>query len=118
MEIPIIYTNNGIGYFCTDKDKSWIELNRHLKKYPKLHQMVLEHELGHNTKKRTDFLHDLKDFFNFHKQKRLTGFILKHPSALSSLFPLFFTKKGIAFNWFMFMFWGIIAILLLIGGIL
>ena len=106
-EIEIREINYGIGYYCTNEGEHWIELNKHLKKYPKLHQSVLNHELEHArlNNKNIDFWHDFKSMFgpmNF----ELTKFSLKHPSALLSNSPILFTKKGIAFNWFMCLVWG------------
>ena len=118
MKIPIHYTDYGIGYFCTDKGKSWIELNKHLKKYPELHDMVLKHELEHATGKSMDFLHDLRDHFNIKKQLMITKFALRHPSALTSISPILISKKGIGYNLFMFFIWGAIALTLIVGGFL
>lgn len=110
---PIKYTNYGIGYYCSD---GTIELNQNLKKYPEVHQMVLEHELGHAriNNKHIDFMHDLKDSVNFKKNWMLLKFTLKHPSALLSFTPVFFEKGGVSFNWFMCLFWGFI--ILIAGG--
>ena len=105
-KIPIHDINYGIGYFCTDNGKSWIELNKNLKKYPELHEMVLQHELGHNTEQQMDFLHDLRDNFNPSLQLKLFQFALRHPRALLSNSPILFDKKGVGINWFMFLFWG------------
>lgn len=118
MNIPIHYINYGIGYHVTDKGKSWIELNKHLKDYPSLHQAVLNHELGHNTGNRMDFLHDLKDHFNPNFQFRLFQFSLRHPSAWLSNSPILFDKKGIGINWFMFAMWGFLLGVLTLGGFL
>lgn len=111
MNIPLKYIDYGIGFYCKDGDNSWIELNRHLKRYPALHNEVLQHELGHASldNKHIDFWHDFKDFFNIKKNMNLTKFSLRHPSALLSISPVFFTKKGIAPNWFMCVFWGFMA---------
>jgi len=118
QNIPIRYINYGIGYHCTDNGKSWIELNKDLKRYPELHQAVLQHELGHNTGNRMDFLHDLRDYFNPSLQFKLFKFSLKHPRALLSVSPILFDKKGIGTNWFMFAFWGFLLGLLILGGML
>jgi len=105
--MKIHYINYGIGFCHNENGKSIIELNKHLKKYPKLHQSVLNHELEHArlNSKHIDFWHDLKALFspmNF----ELTKFSLRHPSALLSSSPIFFTKKGIAVNLFMSLVWG------------
>ena len=106
----IKYINYGIGYCCSD---GTIELNKHLKKYPKMHQMVLNHELGHSksNNKHMDFRYDLIDSFNLKKNWMFLKFTLKHPSALLSISPVLFEKKGISFNWFMCLFW-LVSILL------
>jgi len=116
--IKIRYIDYGIGYFCTDNGKSWIEINRNLKKYTELFQNVLEHEMGHDTGKRMDFLHDLKYHFNPLMQLKLFQFSLRHPRAFLSNSPLVFDKKGVGINWFMFALLGIFAGILIIGGVL
>jgi hypothetical protein len=110
--VKIKYTDSGIGFFCTDDNgHSWIELNKNLKKYPALHDMVLQHELGHNSGKGMDFMHDFKDMFDTKKQIELMKFSFRHPSALLSASPIFINKKGIAMNWFM------VTMATIIGGI-
>jgi hypothetical protein len=104
--MKIKYIDFGIGFLATnDKGESWIELNKHLKKYPKLHKEVLDHELGHATGKDMDFWHDVKDFFDFKKQWALMKFTFKHPSALMAVSP--FLPGGI--NWFMLIVWILVA---------
>lgn len=118
MKIPIHYIDYGVGYFCTDKGKSWIELNKHLKKYPELHDIILEHELGHATGKKMDFLHDLRDHFDLKKQWMITKFTLKHPNALASISPILITKKGVGYNLFMLFLWLFISLVLITGGLI
>jgi hypothetical protein len=73
----------------------YIELNEHLKEYPKLHDMFLKHELQHTNKafSKKDFLLDLQE------QKastfELLRFMFKYPKSLLQFAP--FYKKGNAF---------------------
>ena len=112
--MQIKYINYGIGYFYTNKGKSWIELHQALKKYPKLHEEVLQHELGHAKLKGKyiDFMHEIKQLFNLKHQLRLMLFSLRHPSALISSTPIFFTKQGLAVNWFALLY---LALFMIIG---
>ena len=105
MKISCI--NYGIGFRHNESGKPIIELNKHLKKYPELHQSVLDHELEHARLNNNyiDFWHDLKALFS-PIQIELIKFSLRHPSALLSSSPIFFTKKGIAVNLFMLSIWG------------
>ena len=118
QNIPIKYIDYGIGYFCNDNNGNpYIELNKNLKKYPELYRMVLKHELGHNTNKKMHFLHDLKDGFNFKNQLKLFSFSLNHPRAFLANFPIFLVKKELVINRFMFMVWGSIVGIFVLGGL-
>jgi hypothetical protein len=98
----IKYIDHGIGFFATNEQgESWIELNENLKKYPELHDEVLQHELDHATGKDMDFWHDFKDAFGFKKQWKLLKFTIKHPSALSAFSP--WVDGGI--SWFVLILW-------------
>ena len=115
--MKIKYIDYGVGYFCTDNGKSWIELNRNLKKYPGLFQDVLEHELGHATGKKIDFIHDLKYHLNPAVQFELLKFSFRHPRTFLSNSPIIFEKKGVGINWFNLIFLGIF-LLIIFGGII
>ena len=52
MEKKIKYVDWGLANWYEDR----IEINRNLKKYPKLHNYIILHELGH--KKEFDLMHD------------------------------------------------------------
>lgn len=121
METTTInYIDSGIGFTCRDGDKVWIELNENLKKYPSLHDEVLEHEMEHIrlNGRYMDFMHDFKDTFNLKKQFRLFKFSLKHPKSVSSIFPFSIEKNKIIPNWFMVSFWTFISLSLIFGGYL
>ena len=120
MQPEIKYIDYGIGFTSQDGENVWIELNENLKKYPELHDEVLEHEIGHLKLKGKymDLRHDFFDIFNFKKQARLFSFSLKHPKSMLSISPVFFTKQGIFPNWFMVTFWGFMFALIGAGAFL
>lgn len=88
--MKIKYVNHSIG----NNFGSFIELNKNLLKYPKLHDSVLKHELKHTNKKfsKEDLLLDLGEcgFNNF----KMLQFMLKHPKSFWQLIPIYH-KKGI-----------------------
>lgn len=93
MEKQIIYTKWGIGNSYNDR----IEINENLKKYPELHDYVIQHELGHNNKLFTlkELKHDLTPSkYSF----EIIKFMLKHPKALSQLLPIIRSNKRIALD--------------------
>ena len=51
----IKYVNSGLANFFDD---GYIEINKKFLKYPKIHNYILKHELGH--KKEFDILHEFK----------------------------------------------------------
>jgi len=87
--MEIIYTNSGLA----NNFGNFLELNRNLKKYPKFHAEVLEHELGHGEGK-NNFWHDLKDSFSLLSVKVFL-FSLRHPGALRDLSPFVRSTKGV-----------------------
>ena len=117
-EPEVKYINYGIGYCCEDNGKKWIELNKHLKEDPILHNLVLEHEFEHfYSKDKFDFMIDIKDMFNIKKQIKLSKFTAKHPSAILSNSPIFFEHGNIIPNWFMVGFWGFVSLSLVSMGV-
>ena len=85
----ISYVNHGIGNNFGEE----IEINENLKKYPSLHDKVLQHELGHTDKLFTkkDFTMDLLES-NVNSFQMLK-FMLRHPRSFSQLLPIYWTKK-------------------------
>ncbi len=71
-----------------------IELNENLKKYPKLHNSILDHELGHKDSNtfRQDLAHDLTPIQKLN-QKEVVVFMLKHPKAMIQLLPFYWSSK-------------------------
>lgn len=88
--VKVVETNWGIANRFSD----CIEINKHLKDYPKLYKPILAHELGHET---TDFtLDDLKyDLVSSNKvsQWGVLKFMFHHPKAILQFFPIYWTKK-------------------------
>jgi hypothetical protein len=86
--MKIKYVDFGIANNYGDE----IELNINLKKYPKLHNEILNHELKHSQKRplthiRADFLE--KGVSNW----KLFKFCLKHPKGFKQIVPLYYHKE-------------------------
>ncbi|KKL70496.1 hypothetical protein LCGC14_2104320 [marine sediment metagenome] len=98
--------NHSIAYFNETNTGKYIEINKHLKKYPKLYAKVMLHESKHASTEGfwPNILIDIKDMFDIHKQLMLFAFMLKHPSSIRSLIPFFFENKRVSVNWFMLYF--------------
>lgn len=93
----------GIAFTVTDGDKRWIEVNKHLKNYPRLYKNTLSHELKHirSKNKHIDFGLDLKDAFSFKNTLDIFNFTLHHPKALLASSPIFYENRKWSVNWFM-----------------
>lgn len=105
--VEIVYTKWNLANRFDD----CIELNEALKKYPKLHRAVLDHELQHkkgNTFKQ-DLLHDLSPL-NKLSQKDLIVFMIKHPKTLSQFLPIYYNhrRKQIVYDINMLIVYGVI----------
>lgn len=95
-DLKIIYGNfNDIGVCMKTKKGRYIELNKNLKKYPKLHKKVLLHEIEHYNSKNVweDFKIDLRNIFDFKLFPQLELFALKH-KCYGSFIPFGKDKKG------------------------
>ena len=91
----IKYVNNGIANCIGSYGHYFIEMNKNLKKYPELHKKILKHEIYHTkTKSKFDFMHELKDFFDFKTSLQLLKFQIKHPGSWTSFLPIIKTSKG------------------------
>lgn len=88
MEIK--YVNGGIA----NNFGTYLEINKHLKKYPKLLNPLLRHELDHTDKTFTieDIYLDLTASHNIN-QFDLMWFMIKHPRSFSQLLPLYYSKS-------------------------
>lgn len=107
--MKIKYTNWGIAY----RYGNVIEINPILKHYPAVYKAILEHEKGHDVRKKMNFWHDLKFVFKFNKE--LLKFSIKHPIlSLQSAMPVWY-DKGWHHNPFMIIMW-LVIILVVVGS--
>lgn len=86
--IEIEYVGHSLGnYFVSS-----IELNKHLKKYPKLHDAILAHELKHTP---TGFIQNLKNDLSYLgiNSSELFLFMFKHPASFMQLLPCYYSRK-------------------------
>jgi len=109
--MKIEYVNFGIGYRLGNK----ILINKVLKKYPELHDYVLQHELGHTEGMS---IKDIKHDLSFKNQLKILGLSIRHPSFLWSSSPIIIYNKKIHINLSAIIFWiiGITIGLLLVYG--
>ena len=89
-KLQIIEVSHGIA----NRFEDCIEVNKHLKNYPKLYQPIIRHELEH-----TDSLFSWKDFkhdLNSEKkvnQIQMLKFMFKHPKSFTQILPFYYSKK-------------------------
>ena len=85
QEIRVKYIDYGTG----NRIGNTIYLNRNLKKYPQLHNAILNHEKKHaNRFNCKDILIDLQNVDLKGKKSEFYWFIFKHPKALFNFLPL------------------------------
>lgn len=96
-DADVEYVSWGVGSFMDGK----IYLNKSLKKYPKLHKRVLDHELKHL---RGEPHVDWKEKASL----SLWAFTLSHPGAWWEFSPLWMFNGIIYFDKMKFVWWGII----------
>lgn len=111
----------GLGFtVCEDKKNCYIELNKNLKKYPKLRKQILAHEMLHWNSRGwwDDFKIDFLDIMNIKKGMGMTKFMIKHPRSFLANSPVFFENGKIIPNYFMLGLWGFVSVSLITGGIL
>ena len=90
VTMKIVEVNHSIA----NRFKGYIEVNKNLKKYPKLFKGVIEHEMSH-----TDEAFTWKDFkLDFTSDSKVNNwelmkFMLKHPRSFSQLLPVLYSKK-------------------------
>lgn len=90
---------NYVKYGLANNYGDYIELNENLKKYPELHDFVLNHELGHTDKYFSwqDLKHDLNPSTSHHN--KLIQFILRHPSTWTQFLPFYYSRsKGFVYD--------------------
>lgn len=83
--MEIRYVNHSIG----NNFGSFIELNENLKKYPKLHDAILAHELDHTDIEgfnKKDFLLDISE--NRVSTWDIFKFMVNHPKAFMQFSPV------------------------------
>lgn len=117
--VEIQYVRWGLANRFSNPD--CIELNQSLKKDPKLHDAILRHELGHkidNTFKK-DFFHDLTPIGGL-SQKDLIIFMIKHPTTITQLLPLYWSprRKELIYDINMLIIYGVVLSILAWGLIL
>ncbi len=83
-----------VSHSVANRYPGYIEMNKNLKKYPKLYKAILEHELSHTNKSwslkdfKLDFVSKTKvNFFTLMK------FMLSHPASFLQLSPILYSKK-------------------------
>lgn len=77
-----------------------VVLNKNLKKYPWLHDKLLEHESKHNEKPLYNIKHDLKSLKNTKMIEWIAKikFMLRYPKSLVQLSPVWFYKGRVYFD--------------------
>ncbi len=107
MDIPIVEVGHGIANRFPDR----IEINKHLRKYPRLLKAILEHERSH-----ADGGYSKKDFMlDFTTPSKastwdILKFMVKHPSAFTQVLPIYWTKRtGIVYDINLFILYGIMV---------
>lgn len=90
-ELKIIEVDGGIA----NNFGTHIEVNKNLKKYPKLYKAILDHEVEHTDKffSKKDFKMDLISSSNI-KNMDLLWFIKNHPKAITQFMPLWYSKRN------------------------
>lgn len=85
----IIYVKNGLGH----KIGNNIYLHEDLKQYPKLHDYVVKHEIGHTSGSYgiPDILNEFK--INIPNVIKLAYFSLTRPSTWSDALPISYNKQ-------------------------
>ena len=89
-----------VDHSIANRFSDHIEINKHLKDYPKLLKPILQHELSHTSKAFT--WHDFKlDFLSKTGVNYidLLKFMIKHPKSFLHLSPIIYsTKKGFIYD--------------------
>ena len=99
----LIETNFGIAY----RYGKTIEINPVLKKYPKLYEKVLNHEIGHTQHKKMDFWHDFtsNSFLSWQGLK----FMARHPIiSLQLMMPVWFHNGELNWNTYLLVYYPIL----------
>lgn len=88
--MEIIEVNHSIA----NRFDGYIEINKHLKKHPKLYEPILKHELSHTDKSWSwkDFKLDFISNSNVNPFS-LIKFMFKHPASFLQFSPILYSKK-------------------------
>ena len=86
-----------VDYGIANNFGDYIEINKELKKFPKLYDAVLKHELKH-TKKRFS-LKDLSiDVVNNIDTKELIKFMIKRPKTWIQCLPFYWKNRKLVYD--------------------
>jgi len=114
MKPTIKYVNHSTGY----RIENTIYLNKNLKKYPELHDRILEHELKHsNGWNLKDFQMDFFDNDMRGLKIQYYKFILKHPRTLMVLLPITRVEGYWVFDTNLIIFYSIMLTIAIILGV-
>lgn len=110
--MKIKYINKGTGNRIGDT----IYLNKNLKRHPRLHEAILEHEKKHSSDfKLKDILHDLDNKEIKSVRGEFYWFVLTNPSSWVNFFPVmkiekrFYVDLSVLVIWLFFIsLWGFI----------
>jgi hypothetical protein len=97
-----------VPYAIANNFGTHIELNQNLKKWPDLHDAILEHELSHTNKEgftKEDLIVDLKP--TKVNNWRMFKFIINNPKSLLQFMPVYLKEGTIFYDLNMIVIWGI-----------
>ena len=110
--MKIKYINYGTG----NRVGNIIYLNKDLKKYPKLHDAILKHEIKHTGMfSMFDFNLDLTNKDLAKVKNEWWSFIIKYPRAWVNFLPVLKLGSSWCFDVSIIIVWGIIIFLILLG---
>ena len=116
MEPEIKYVNYGIA--CRIGSKIYLNKRLKKKKWKKLHDVILAHEISHSkgfTKK--DFVTDLNNFDLEPVKLDYYSFVKKNPTTWIEYLPFWFYEGDIVFSPGMSLMWGIVGSLIALSFI-
>jgi len=105
--IKIELVDKGIANRFSYPDYELIEINKRLKKHPKLYDAILKHEMEHKEEgyKLDDFKHDMLS-----KTPGIWKFMLLNPSTWRQLLPFYYDskRKTWVYDWSAIVMWWIL----------
>lgn len=102
-----------VGSAIANNFGDYIELNENLKKYPKLHDAILKHELKHTKESgftKEDFMLDIGE--STINNKELLSFVVKHPASLLQIVPVYIRQGKVIYDLNMLIIWGVFAFMI------